>query len=132
MISAIYKYAPQRNLEADFLCVQMCLETGFGTYRGAAQPYNPAGIKQANATGDDPEDFEVPPNADEGARMQVNHWCAVLGLEPIGTPHGRYWVAKEIYAQRVPIRHISQLGNGNWATDPLYAAKLKSLLDELD
>jgi len=132
LIPAIYEYAPQRNLGADFLCVQMFLETGAGTYQGVSKPYNPAGIKKADAANDAPEDFEVPPNADEGARMQVNHWCAVLGIDPIGTPHGRYWVAKEVYSHRSPIRHISQLGNGNWATDPHYAAKLRHLLDELE
>ena len=111
----------------------MCLETGFGTYRGAARHYNPAGIKKAGATGDAPEDFEVPPNADEGARMLVNHWIAVLQLpdEPIGIPHECYYVARKVYASKPLIRHISQLGNGNWATDPQYAAKLRGLLDEL-
>lgn len=133
LIPAIYKYAPQRNLGADFLCVQMFLETGFGTYQGVSQPYNPAGIKTADATGDTPADFEVPPNADEGARMQVNHWIAVLQLpdEPIGIPHGRYYVARKVYAAKPLIRHISQLGNGNWAADPQYAVKLRHLLDEL-
>ncbi len=108
MIPVIYQCAAQRNLGADFLCVQMCLETGFGTYRGAARHYNPAGIKKAGATSDAPEDFEVPPNADEGARMLVNHWIAVLQLpdEPIGIPHGRYYVARKVYASKPLIRHI--------------------------
>lgn len=129
LISSIYEYAPQRNLGADFLAIQMLHETGFGRYGGDSRPYNPAGIKKAGNRGDTPEDFEVPSTANEGARMLVNHWCAVLGLEPIGTPHARFEEARKHYASKPPITRISQLGNGNWATDPAYAVKLKAHLD---
>lgn len=131
MIPAIYKHAPQRNVGADVLSVQMCHETGFGRYGGASKPYNPAGIKTADATGDAPRDFEVPKTAAEGARMLVNHWCAVLGLDPVGKPHGRYAVARDVYAKRPPITRIEQLGDGNWATDPKYADKLVAYLTEI-
>lgn len=131
MIPAIYKYAPQRNLGADFLSIQMCHETAFGRYGGASRAYNPAGIKKAGPRGDAPGDFEVPHTADEGARMLVNHWCAVLQLGPIRSPHARYKEARAVYAARPKISKITQLGNGNWATDPLYAAKLIAHLNEL-
>lgn len=131
MIPRIYFYAAKKNIGADFLSIQMCHETGFGRYGGASRAFNPAGIKTRNATADSPQDFEVPQTADEGARMLVNHWCAVLGLEPIGVPHGRFEVARAVYQQRPKITLISQLGRGNWATDPAYAAKIKAHLAEL-
>lgn len=131
MVPHVYGYAAQKKLGADFLCVQMALETGFGSYGGASRKYNPAGIKTVKATGDRPQDFEVPSTPKEGARMLVNHWCAVLGLDPIGEPHDRYWVAKEVYKNK-NIRTIGQLGSGNWATDPRYGEKLLGLLEQMD
>lgn len=131
MIPPIYRYARERDLGGDFLSVQMLHETGFGKYGGASRAYNPAGIKTRHAKGDAPGDFEVPATANEGARLLVNHWCAVLSLEPIGTPHGRFSVARDVYAKKPKITRISQLGNGNWATDPQYYPKLKRYLDEL-
>ncbi len=132
LIEGIYKYAPQKNIGADVLSVQMLIETGYGSYTGASKAYNPAGIKTKNATGDTPKDFEVPPNADEGARMLVNHWCAVFQLDPIGTPHGRYEVAKKVYKNKPEIKYISQLGNGNWAMDPNYGKKIADMLKAVE
>lgn len=86
LINHIYVYAPQRNIGADFLSVQMLLETGWGNYTGDSKPYNPAGIKKAGQQADVPLAFEVPSTPNEGARMLINHWCAVLGLDPIGFP----------------------------------------------
>lgn len=131
MVPHIYRYAFQRNIGADFLCIQVALETAFGRYGGDSQPYNPAGIKLANATGDRPQDFEVPKTADEGARMLVNHWCAVLQKPSIGPPHGRYEVAKAVYVSRPTITRIDQLGGGNWAADPQYATKLLNFQKEI-
>lgn len=131
MVDPIYKYAPRKNLAPDFLAIQMGHETGWGHYGGASRKYNPAGIKLAGNRGDEPSDFEVPETADEGARMLVNHWCAVFNLAPIGTPHARFEEARKVYLGRPRITKISQLGNGNWATDPLYASKLKTHLSEV-
>lgn len=131
MVDPIYKYAPQRGIAPDVLSIQMGHETGWGHYGGASRAYNPAGIKKAGNRGDAPHDFEVPSTPDEGARMLVNHWCAVLDKLPIGTPHARFNEARAVYKTRSEISKISQLGRGNWATDPLYAPKLKDHLDEL-
>ena len=35
-----------------------------------------AGIKKSGVVGDEPKDFEAPPNAFEGVRMHVNHMVA--------------------------------------------------------
>jgi hypothetical protein len=108
------------------------VETGYGRYGGDSLPWNMAGVKKRNATGDEPRDFERPATAYEGVRMHVNHMAAYTNRPTIGTPHGRYYVARNIQRSKgFWVRRISQLGGGVWAVDSQYSGKIKRVLNEM-
>jgi flagellum-specific peptidoglycan hydrolase FlgJ len=132
-IPIYYRLAPKRNIAPEVLLAQAIVETGRGYYGGDSKPWNMAGIKKGGADrGDDPKDFEVPPNAYEGVRMHINHMAAYTGKEPIGEPHDRFYDARAAQEQRGWwVRRISQLGGGIWAEDPTYAGKIQNHLDNM-
>lgn len=127
-----YELAPRVGIAPDVLVAQAIVETGRGYYGGDSKPWNMAGIKKGGATGDGPSDFEQPATAYEGVRMHVNHMAAYTGQQTIGTPHDRYYDARAVQQSRgYWVTRISQLGNGTWATDPVYSSKISSTLDEM-
>ena len=131
-IPIYYRLAPSRNIAPDVLVAQAIVETGRGYYGGDSKPWNMAGIKKGGAVGDGPKDFEVPPTAYQGVRMHVNHMAAYTGKRPIGEPHDRFYDARAAQKQRGWwVRRISQLGDGIWATDPTYASKIRTQLDNM-
>jgi hypothetical protein len=127
-IPIYYEMAPRRNIAPDVLVAQAMVETGYGHYGGDSEPWNMAGIKKGDTTGDEPRDFEKPATARAGVRMHVNHMAAYTGKKPIGTPHDRFYVAREAQQNRgYWVRNIGQLG-GVWATDTSYDDKIRSVL----
>ena len=132
-IPIYYRLAPRRNIAPEVLVAQAIVETGRGYYGGDSKPWNMAGIKKGGVDrGDDPKDFEVPPTAYEGVRMQVNHMAAYTGENPIGKPHDRFHDARAAQKQRGWwVRRISQLGDGIWAEGPTYATKIRNHLDNM-
>jgi flagellum-specific peptidoglycan hydrolase FlgJ len=131
-IPIYYRLAPRRNIAPEVLLAQAIVETRRGYYGGDSKPHNMAGIKKGGEVGDDPKDFEVPPSAYEGVRMHVNHMAAYTGKEPIGEPHDRFYDASAAQEHRGWwVRRISQLGDGIWAEDPMYASKIQDHLDEM-
>ena len=131
-IPIYYDLAPRRNIAPDVLVAQAMIETGYGRYGGDSRPWNMAGIKKGGIRGDEPRDFEVPKTAYAGVRMHVNHMAAYTGKRPIGTPHDRFYDARAAQKSRGWwVTRISHLGNGVWATDPDYAAKIRNILDRM-
>ncbi|HKH58206.1 MAG TPA: glucosaminidase domain-containing protein [Rubrobacter sp.] len=132
-IPIYYRLAPRRNIAPEVLVAQAIVETGRGYYGGDSKPWNMAGIKKGGVDrGDGPKDFEVPPTAYEGVRMQVNHMAAYTGENPIGKPHDRFHDARAAQKQRGwCVRRISQLGDGIWAEGPTYATKIRNHLDNM-
>ncbi len=127
-IPIYYEMAPRRNIAPDVLVAQAMVETGYGHYGGDSELWNMAGIKKGDTTGDEPRDFEKPATARAGVRMHVNHMAAYTGKKPIGTPHDRFYVAREAQQNRgYWVRNIGQLG-GVWATDTSYDDKIRSVL----
>ncbi len=127
-IPIYYEMAPRRNIAPDVLVAQAMVETGYGRYGGDSVPWNMAGVKKGDATGDEPRDFEKPATARAGVRMHINHMAAYTGKRPIGKPHDRYYVAREAQRERgYWVRNIGQLG-GVWATDSSYDDKIRSIL----
>ena len=51
-------------------------------------------------------------------RAHFNHICAYVGLNPIGEPHGRYYVVKSL-SWAGTVRYVEELG-GKWAPNPNY------------
>jgi len=128
-IPIYYKMAPRRNIAPDVLIAQAMVETGYGHYGGDSKPWNMAGIKKGGIVGDEPRDFEKPATARAGVRMHINHMAAYTGKKPIGTPHDRFYDAREAQDRRgYWVRNIGQLGGGVWATDTSYDDKIRNVL----
>lgn len=133
-IRAIYNVPEPKSAWApDVRTAQMLIETGNLNYGHDSRPWNLAGIKKGGIVGDEPIDFEVPKTPEAGAHMQANHGRA-YGLKPAVAPaHARYSDAYAAQRSRgKPITKISELGGGIWATDPTYARKIRSLLDQME
>lgn len=103
---------------------QSAQETAFGHYGGAVRPEqnNWAGIKTRDASGDRPEDHESFTTPKDGVRAHLNHLAAYVGVEPIGEPHGRYYLVKSL-SWAGSVRHVEELG-GRWAPNPDYGRSI--------
>ncbi len=119
-----WKYGELTGLRADVLYAQAAKETNFGKYTGQVKPEqnNWAGIKKYGATGDEPEDHEDFATPEDGVRGHFNHMCAYVGLDPIGTPHGRYNSVKTL-AWAGTVKTVEELG-GKWAPNPDYGKSI--------
>ena len=120
-IAPVYwEYGEITGIRPEVLYCQSAKETAFGKYGGAVKPEqnNWCGVKTKNATGDKPEDHESFPTPEEGVRAHFNHICAYVGLNPIGEPHGRYYVVKSL-SWAGTVRYVEELG-GKWAPNPNY------------
>ena len=124
-IAPVYwQYGALTGLRPEVLYAQSAKETAFGRYGGAVQPgqNNWAGIKVKSPQGDSTTDFETFATPEEGVRAHFNHICAYVGLEPVGVPHGRYWVVlAQPWAGRV--RFVEELG-GKWAVSADYGVSI--------
>lgn len=122
-----FKYGAKTGINPVLLYAQAALETGFGRYTGAVPPeYNNwAGIKTADATGDEPEDHEQFSSPEEGVRAHFNHVCAYIGKDPIGVPHGRYYVVKRL-SWAGTIRYMEEF-SGKWAPSMDYGERVIAL-----
>ena len=119
-----WKYGEITGLRADVLYAQAAKETNFGKYTGQVKPEqnNWAGIKKYGATGDEPEDHEDFATPEDGVRGHFNHMCAYVGLDPVGTPHGRYNSVKTL-AWAGTVKTVEELG-GKWAPNPDYGKSI--------
>lgn len=121
---AYWRYGILTGIRPELLYAQSAKETAFGRYGGAVQPAqnNWAGIKVKSPRGDSTADFETFATPEEGVRGHFNHMCAYVGLEPVGVPHGRYWVVLALpWAGRV--RFVEELG-GRWAVGADYGVSI--------
>ena len=124
-IAPVYwQYGEIMGIRPEVLYAQSAKETAFGRYGGAVLPEqnNWAGIKIANPTGDRAEDHESFPTPEEGVRAHFNHICAYTGLEPLGTPHARYYVVASL-PWAGTVRFVEELG-GKWAPAPDYGTSI--------
>lgn len=115
-IAAVYwSYGEKTGIRPEVLYAQSAKETAFGRYGGVVKPEqnNWAGIKVRQPRGEAAEDFESFATPQEGVRGHFNHMAAYLGLEPIGEPHGRYYVVKEM-PWAGTVKYVEELG-GKWA-----------------
>lgn len=126
-----WKYGEMTGIRADILYAQAAKETGYGKYTGRVLPEmnNWAGIKKYGAVGDATEDHESFATPDDGVRGHFNHMCAYVGLEPVGTPHGRYYSVKSL-AWAGTITEAEQLG-GKWCPDPMYGADVVKMAENM-
>lgn len=120
-IAPVYwHYASLTGIRPEVLYAQSALETAFGRYGGAVLPEqnNWAGIKIRKPQGNSAADHETFATPEDGVRGHFNHIAAYIGLEPVGEPHGRYWVVLGMLWAGT-VRAVEELG-GKWAPDPDY------------
>ncbi len=128
---AYWEYGQRTGICPEVLYAQSAHETRFGHFTGQVPPtYNNwAGIKTANATGDNPEDHEQFATPEDGVRAHFNHMAAYVGLNPIGELHNRYAVVKRLpWAGTVTT--VEQL-SGKWAPSAAYHQRIVLFLSEM-
>lgn len=126
-----WKYGQKTGIRPEVLYVQAAIETDFGKYSNRVPSLfnNWAGIKTAEAGGDAISDHEVFNDPEEGVRAHYNHMAAYVGLEPLGEPHGRYFVvAGQSWAGS--IKNVEDL-SGKWTPMPDYHSYILNLLDQI-
>ncbi len=121
-------YGDLTGIRPEVLYAQSAKETAFGRYGGAVVPSqnNWAGIKTRNATGDKQSDHETFATPEDGVRAHFNHICAYLGQDPTGTPHGRYYLVKDL-AWAGTVKTVEQMG-GKWAPSASYGIDIVKML----
>ncbi|MFU0800638.1 MAG: glucosaminidase domain-containing protein [Xylanivirga thermophila] len=117
-------YYGQTGINPEILYSQAAKETNFGRYTGSVRPYmnNWAGIKTANSTGDKTEDHESFETPEDGVRAHFNHMGIYCGVDPIGTPHPRWYITKTA-GWAGTIKYIEDLG-GKWAPNIDYGISI--------
>ena len=106
---------------------QSAKETAFGRYGGVVSPEmnNWAGIKTreggANEDINAHESFDTP---EKGVIAHFNHLAAYTGVDPIGEPHGRYYLVKRI-SWAGTVKYVEELG-GKWAPSQIYGESIVS------
>lgn len=107
------------------------------THVGATGPFATAGIKTGRATADTPRDFERPRDARAAAHLHYNHFAAYLGhrvIEPVNSRFRYALQAAGVFQQKNGrfVRYFDDFGGtGVWATDRVYAQKLKERQAEI-
>jgi len=126
-----WDYGKKSGIRPEVLYAQAARETGFGHYGGVvpAEYNNWAGIKTADASGNEPEDHERFETPEEGVRAHFNHMSAYVGLDPIGEPHGRYELVLLI-SWAGTIEKIEDL-SGRWSPSPLYHEGIITMIGEM-
>jgi N-acetylmuramoyl-L-alanine amidase len=119
-----WAYAEAFGIRPEVLYAQSAKETAFGRYGGAVTPEmnNWAGIKIDKPTGDKTSDHQSFATPDDGVRGHFNHIAAYVGLEPIGTPHPRYYVVKGM-PWAGTVRTVEELG-AKWAPNAKYGESI--------
>lgn len=121
-IAPVYwEFGEKTNIRPEVLYCQSAKETAFGNYGGVVSPdfNNWCGLKiRAGGPCSSPEAHESFQNEKEGVRAHFNHINAYIGNEPLGEPHGRYYLVKTIdWAGTV--EYVEDLG-AKWAPNPDY------------
>ncbi len=126
-----WEYGEKTGIRPEVLYAQSAVETNFGKYTGKVPSIfnNWAGIKIANADGDKVYDHEIFAGPEDGVRAHFNHMSAYVGLEPLGEPHDRYYVAVG-QTWSGSILYVEEL-SGKWAPRLDYHASILNLLDQL-
>ena len=125
-IAALYVMESDiEGINHDVAFAQMCHETGYLAYGGVVEP------DQNNFAGlgafDDYTPGDKFASVEEGVRAHIQHLKSYASDQPLGNPPVN---RRFNSARRGSISSIYGL-TGLWATDPLYAEKIKSVVDQL-
>ncbi len=119
-----WKYGELTGINPEILYGQAAKETAYGRYTGKVKPEmnNWAGIKTDKATGDKTYDHEIFDTPEDGVRAQFNHMGIYVGVDPIGEPHGRWYLTSKISWAGTVLK-VEDLG-GKWAPNPDYGISI--------
>lgn len=126
-----WDYGLLTGLRPEVLYAQAAVETNFGRFdnRIPTDFNNWAGIKTAEADGNSTEDHEIFATPEEGVRAHYNHMAAYIGLQPVGEPHGRYFVAiAQPWAGTV--QYVEDLSS-KWTPLPDYHVYITDLIEQM-
>ncbi len=118
-------------MRPEVLYAQAAVETNFGRFdnRVPADHNNWAGIKTAAAEGNSTEDYEKFATPEDGVRAHYNHMAAYIGLQPVGEPHGRYFVAVAQPAAGT-VQYVEDLSSV-WSPLPDYHTYITDLIGQM-
>ena len=126
-LASIYiKEGTSENVNSDVAFCQMCLETNFLRFGGQVKVYqnNFAGLG-ATDNGAAGASFKT---HQEGVRAQIQHLKAYASKSKL---KNRIIDPRFNYVERASAQYVSELGNGKWASDPDYGAKIIKLINQL-
>lgn len=117
-------YGDLTGIKPEILYAQAAKETNFGKYTGSVKPEmnNWAGIKIYNPKGDSTYDHEIFDTPKDGVRAHFNHMGIYCGVDPIGTPHPR-WYRTSTASWAGSIKYVEDLG-GKWAPNLDYGISI--------
>jgi hypothetical protein len=119
--------ASMEDVNWDVAFTQMCLETNYLRFGGQVKKnqYNFAGIGATDngATG---AVFKSP---QEGIRAQIQHLKAYADTSKL---KNKLVDPRFHYVKRGSVKYVSELGNGNWASDPNYGKKISKSIKLLN
>lgn len=118
----------KEGVKAEVIFAQVCLETGYLQFGGqvSAEQCNFCGL---GAT-DDGAAGATFANVRTGIRAQIQHLKGYASKDKLNQ---KCVDPRFIYLtfRRGTAKYVQNLGNGNWATDPLYAPKLMNLIQNM-
>ena len=123
----VVEQALAENVRPEVLFAQAMLETGWLQFGGdvKADQCNFGGLG-ATGNGNPGNKFE---SVAIGLRAQAQHLKAYASTDPVNGP---CYDIRFHYVKRGCAPTVQDLGNGNWASDPLYGAKLMTIINKLD
>ena len=118
--------ARAENVKPEVLFAQAMLETGWLQFGGSvkAEQCNFGGLG-ATGNGNPGNSFET---VEIGLRAQAQHLKAYASTEPVNGP---CYDIRFGYVARGSAPTVQDLGNGKWASDPLYGVKIMSIINSL-
>jgi hypothetical protein len=126
LAGAYIKEASIEGVNWDVAFVQMCVETNYLRFGGQVKrdQNNFAGIG-ATDNGAEGAVFKSP---EEGIRAQIQHLKAYACTSKL---KNKLVDPRFAYVKRGSAEYVSQLGNGNWASDPNYGEKINNSIRQL-
>jgi N-acetylmuramoyl-L-alanine amidase len=127
-----WEYGALTGIRPEVLYAQSAVETDFGKFNTTVTPeYNNwAGIKTAEADGNQPADYAVFVTPEDGVRAHFNHMAAYVGLTPIGETHASYQVVIT-QSWAATVRNVEEL-SGKWTPSTDYHTYILVLLGQMN
>ncbi len=126
-----WKYGEETSIRPELLYAQAAIETRFGKFSAAlsAEANNWGGIRVADPSNENSDNYETFTNKQDGVRAHFNHLCAYIGFDPVGEPHDRYHVVKQ-QSWAGSILYVEDL-SGKWTTSKDYHTYILFAIDQM-